>query len=67
MQAIGAWLVKVLLGWLFDLFKGLVEKYLERKRVEKEREEDNKKAEQKLEEAQSEQEIIDAGSDHLRR
>lgn len=67
MNAIGKWLVGVVLGWLMEYLHRLAEMYFVRKQREKEREEDNKKAEQKLEEAESEQEIIDAGSDLLRR
>ena len=67
MQAIGKWLVGIVLGWLFDLIKGLVEKYMERKRKEKERAEDNAKAEEKLEKAETENEVVEAGSDLLRR
>jgi predicted outer membrane lipoprotein len=67
MAAIGKWLVGVVLGWAFDLIKGLVEAYMARKKKEKEVAEDNKAAEQKLEEAESEQEVIDAGGDLLKR
>jgi hypothetical protein len=67
LAAIGKWLIHILLGWLFDLIKGAVEKYLEAKRKKKEREESNQAAQEKLEKAESEQEIIDAGGDLLRR
>lgn len=67
MAAFGKWIVGVVLGWLVDWIRGLVDTYLEKKRKEREREEDNKKAEVKLEQAETEQEIIDAGADHLRR
>lgn len=64
---IGKWLVGVVLGWLFEYVKELVEKYRERERAKKARAESNQAAEQKLEEAQSEQEIIDSGAAHLKR
>lgn len=67
MIAIGKWLVQILLGWLFDLIKDLVEKYLERQRKEKERKEQNDAARENLEKAESEKEVIDAGSELLRR
>lgn len=67
MQAIGKWLLSFLFGWLADYIRELVNEYVSRKRIEREREEANAKAEQKLEEAKSEQEIIDAGSEHLKR
>ncbi len=64
---LGKWLVGILLGWLVEYVRGLIEEYRRRKEKEKARTEDNAQAEVKLEEAQSEQEIIDAGSNHLRR
>jgi hypothetical protein len=67
LSGIGKWLAHVVLGWLFDLIKGAVEKYFERKRKEREREEENEEKAKKLEEAKSEQEVIDAGDDLLRR
>ena len=67
MAAIGKWLVHILLGWLFDLIKDAVEKYLASKRKEKERKEDNEAAQEKLEKAETEQEVIDAGSELLKR
>ena len=67
MGAIGKWIITIVLGWLFDLIKGLVEKWAERQRKAKERDEDNKKAEEKLEEAKSEEEVIEAGSELLKR
>lgn len=67
MQAIGKWLVGAILGWLVDFVMKLWSKYQEKKRKEKEREEDNLKAEEKLEKAETEQEVIDAGSDLLKR
>jgi hypothetical protein len=67
MQTIVKWLVGAALGWLADFISNLWAKYQERKRVEKEREDANKAAEKKLEEARSEEEVIDAGSEHLRR
>lgn len=67
MVAIGKWLISAVLGWVAEFIRGLIAAYMERKRREAARVDDNKAAEQKLEGAQSEQEIIDAGSDHLRR
>lgn len=67
MATIGKWILNYLLGWLVEYVRGLVETYIKRKQVEKERAEDNKKAEEKLEKAETEQEVIDAGADHLTR
>lgn len=67
MSAIGKWLLNILIGRVLEYLKGLVESYLARKQAEKEREEDNKKAEGKLENAETAEEIVDAGSDLLRR
>lgn len=67
LSGIGKWILQVVLGWLFDLVKSEVAKYQERKRLERERKERSEAAIKKLEEATSEQEIIDAGSDVLKR
>lgn len=67
MAAIGKWLVITILGWLADLIRRLFEAYLERQRKKEEQAKDNKAAQEKLEQAQSEQEVIDAGSELLKR
>jgi hypothetical protein len=67
LSAIGKWFVEVVLGWLVAYVTKLAEAWLERQRKAKERKEDNQAAEQKLEEAESEAEVIEAGSDLLRR
>lgn len=67
MQAIAKWLIGILLGWLFEYFRELAEKYWERTQKEKERAEENVAAQEKLEEAKSEQEVVQAGSELLRR
>jgi hypothetical protein len=64
---LGQWLVSAVLGWLVTFVTDMITEYRERKRIAKEREEANKAAEQKLENAQTEQEVIDAGSDLLNR
>lgn len=67
MSAIGKWFIEVILGWLAGYLTKLAEAWLERQRKAKERKEDNQAAEQKLEEAESEADVIEAGSDLLRR
>ena len=67
MAAIGKWIIQIVLGWVFDVVKDLIEKSLERLRKKKEREEDNAAAEVKLEQSESEKEVIDAGADLLKR
>lgn len=67
MSAIGKWLVGAILGWLTDWITQMWKDYQQRKAKEKERAEDNAAASEKLENADTEQEVIDAGSDLLTR
>lgn len=67
MSAIVSYIVAAVLDWLRKFISGVAERYAELARKAEERERENKQSEQKLEEAKSEQEVIDAGSDHLRR
>jgi hypothetical protein len=67
MQAIGKWLVGAVLGWLFDLVRDWYLKRKEKERKEQERKDDNEAAVEKLEQAETEDEVVEAGSDLLRR